>query len=91
MEWKWSAGIYQSKDLCEAVQKGRLEEARVRLMAGEDVNALHAMGRTVLHLAASKSTAAVQLVLEFKPDVKVRVVSILVSGKLKCPMFRKLI
>jgi len=66
----WSAGIYQSRDLFEAVQKGRLEEARVRLMTGEDVNALHVMGRTVLHLAASKSTAAVQLVLEFKPDVK---------------------
>ena len=73
-----------SRLLFEDVQRGRLEEARVKLEAGVDVNALHVMSRTVLHLAATKSSAAVKLVLEFNPDIKVRPRSGLGSVK-NCP------
>ena len=62
---------HQSTSLFEAVKEGRLDDIRERLEAGEDVNA-HLMGRTMLHIAASKSKAALQLLLEFSPDIKVR-------------------
>ena len=62
-----------SLNLCEAVSKGRLEEVRERLEAGGwDINEHHMMGRTALHIAATKSNLdAVRLLLEFNPDVKV--------------------
>ena len=63
---------HQSTSLFEAVKEGRLDDIRERLEAGEDVNAHHMMGRTMLHIAASKSKAALQLLLEFSPDIKVR-------------------
>ena len=56
-------------------QKGRLAEVREMVEAGDwDINSHHMMSRTALHLAAIKSNVeAVKLLLEFHPDVKVRV------------------
>ena len=64
----------ESQDLFEAVSKGRLREARERLVAGDwEVDSLHMMSRTALHIAATKTNVnAVKLLLEFHPDVKVR-------------------
>lgn len=62
-----------SKNLCEAVMRGRLREARERLEKGEDVNAILMMSRTVLHLAAAHSVEAVELILQYDPDIKVNV------------------
>ena len=64
----------ESQDLFEAVSKGRLREARERLEAGDwDVDSLHMMSSTALHIAATRSNVdAVKLLLEFHPDVKVR-------------------
>jgi len=59
-----------SKHIFEAVQKGRLGEVKERLEGGEDVNSFHMMSRTVLHLAACQGQAAVELVLQFNPDLK---------------------
>ena len=63
-------------NLIEAVSKGRLAEVRERLEAGDwDINSHHMMSRTALHIAATKTNVeAVQLLLEFHPDVKVRVI-----------------
>ena len=62
-------------DLFEAVSKGLLTEVREKLEAGDwDVNGDHMMSRTALHIAATRSNVhAVKLLLEFHPDVKVRV------------------
>ena len=62
-----------SLNLFEAVSKGRLEEVREMLEAGVwNINGHHMMSRTALHIAATKSNVeAVQLLLEFNPDVKV--------------------
>ena len=64
-----------SLDLFEAVSKSRLTEVREMLEAGDwDINSHHMMSRTALHIAATKSNVdAVKLLLEFHPDVKVRV------------------
>ena len=64
-----------SLNLYEAVSKGRLAEMRERLEAGDwDINTHHMMSRTALHVAATKSNVeAVKLLLEFHPDLKVRV------------------
>ena len=67
------ARSHKSISLLEAVKEGRLEDIRERLEAGEDVNDDSLVtGRTPLHVAASKSKAAVQLLLTFSPDIKVR-------------------
>ena len=64
-----------SHNLFDAVSKGRLAEVREMLEAGDwDINSHHMMSRTALHIAATKSNVeAVKLLLEFQPDVKVRV------------------
>ena len=64
-----------SLDLFEAVSKSRLTEVREMLEAGDwDINSHHMMSRTALHIAATKSNVdAVKLLLEFHPDVKVKV------------------
>ena len=65
---------HASQNLFEAVQKGRLAEVRERLENGEDVNAVHVISRTALHIAASESNAkVVELLLQYNPDLKVRV------------------
>ena len=67
------ARSHKSISLLEAVKEGRLEDIRERLEAGEDVNDDSLVtGRTPLHVAASMSKAAVQLLLTFSPDIKVR-------------------
>ena len=62
-----------SHNLHEAVSKGRLAEVREMLEAGDwDINSHHMMSRTALHVAATKGNVeAVQLLLEFHPDLKV--------------------
>ena len=67
------ARIHKSISLLEAVKEGRLQDIRERLEAGEDVNATMTFtGRTLLDVAASNSKAAVQMLLTFSPDIKVR-------------------
>ena len=64
-----------SLNLFEAVSKSRLIEVREMLEAGDwDINSHHMMSRTALHIVASKANVdAVKLLLEFHPDVKVKV------------------
>ena len=62
----------KSKDLLEAVQRGRLEEVRERLEDGEDVDAVDMTRRTALHIAANMGhVKAVELLLQFNPDLEV--------------------
>ena len=71
-----------SLNLFEAISKGRLAEVRERLEAGGwDINSHHMMSRTALHIAVTKTNVdAVKLLLEFHPDVKVRVYLSLMPG-----------
>ena len=63
----------KSKDLFDAVQKGRLNEVMERLEVGEDVDAVDTMRGTALHIAAGMGhVKAVELLLQFTPDLKVQ-------------------
>ena len=65
-----SADSIKSKNLLEAIQKGREDEVEARLSLGEDVNSVFVMNRTPLHCAvANKMTRIVDKLLKHKPDV----------------------
>ena len=75
-----SADSIISKNLLEAIQKGREDEVEARLRLGEDVNSVFVMNRTPLHCAvANKMTRIVENLLKHKPNLTVSTIH-----KLKC-------
>ena len=67
-----SADSIISKNLLEAIQKGREDEVEARLRLGEDVNSVFVMNRTPLHCAvANKMTRIVENLLKHKPNLTV--------------------
>ena len=83
-----STDSIKSKNLLEAIQKGREEEVEARLRAGENVNSVFVMNRTPLHCAvANKMTRIVEKLLKHKPDVtvsKIEVAKSLTLGAKLC-------
>lgn len=76
-----SADSIKSKNLLEAIQKGREDEVEARLSLGEDVNSVFVMNRTPLHCAvANKMTRIVDKLLKHKPDITVSI------NQLWCPV-----
>ena len=72
-----SAESIKSKNLLEAIQKGREEEVEARLRSGENVNSVFVMNRTPLHCAvANKMTRIVEKLLKHNPDVTVSKIEI---------------
>ena len=67
------SGRQVNPKLLEAVEDGRFEEVKEMLENGEDVNTLQMTSKkTALHIAAlACDVRAVELVLQFSPDLKV--------------------